>query len=81
MNWLKILWKSGLEVSELVVESGEQGIIAIYSCKIRDRHLTEAGAYPQLQTQPSFFDHYQTYTAIYYGHSELSCKEKSKFEF
>ena len=28
-----------------------------------------------------FFDHFQTYTAIYYGHSELSRKEKSKFEF
>ena len=44
-------------------------------------HLTEAGAYPQLPTQPNFFDHFQTYTAIYYGHSELSREEKSKFEF
>ena len=43
--------------------------------------LTEAGAYPQLPTQPIFFDHFQTYTAIYCGHSELSRKEKSKFEF
>ena len=43
--------------------------------------LTEAGAYPQLPTQPKFFDHFQTYTAIYYGHSELSRKKKSKFEF
>ena len=40
--------------------------------------LTEAGAYPR---QPKFFDHFQTYTAIYYGHSELSHEEKSKFEF
>ena len=32
--------------------------------------LTEAGAYPQLPTQP-----------IYHGHSELSHEEKSKFEF
>ena len=44
-------------------------------------YLTEAGAYTQLPTQPNFFDHFQTYTAIYYGHSELSRKEKSKFEF
>ena len=29
----------------------------------------------------NFFDHFQTYTAIYYGHFELSCEEKSKFEF
>ena len=44
--------------------------------------LTEAGAYPQLRTQPNFFfDHFQTYTASYYGHSELSHGEKSKFEF
>ena len=43
--------------------------------------LTEAGAYPQLPTQPNFFDHFQNYTAIYYGHSELSLEEKSKFEF
>ena len=43
--------------------------------------LTEVGAYPQLPTQPNFFDHFQTYTAIYYGHSELSREEKSKFEF
>ena len=28
------------------------------------RDLTEAGAYPQLPTQPKFFDHFQTYTAI-----------------
>ena len=27
-------------------------------------HLTEAGAYPQLPTQPNFFDRFQTYTAI-----------------
>ena len=26
--------------------------------------LTEAGAYPQLPTQPNFFDYFQTYTAI-----------------
>ena len=32
--------------------------------------LTEAGAYPQLPTQPNFFYHFQTYTASYYGHSE-----------
>ena len=43
--------------------------------------LTEAGAYPQLPTQPIFFDHFQTYTAIYYGLSELSHEEKSKSEF
>ena len=43
-------------------------------------YLTEAGAYPQLPAQPKFFDHFQTYTASYYGHSELSRKEKSKFE-
>ena len=29
----------------------------------------------------SNFDHFQTYTAIYYVHSELSREEKSKFEF
>ena len=39
-----------------------------------------AGAYPQLPTKPNFFDHFQTYTAIQYGHSELPCEEKSKFE-
>ena len=33
------------------------------------------------QHNQSFFDHFQTYTAIYYGHSELSREEKSKFEF
>ena len=45
-------------------------------------YLTEAGAYPQLPTQPKFFFvRCPTYTAIYYGHSELSCEEKSKFEF
>ena len=43
--------------------------------------LTKAGAHPQLPTQTKFFDHFQTYTAFYYGHSELSCEEKSKFEF
>ena len=43
--------------------------------------LTEAGAYPQLPTQPNFLDHFQTYTAICYGHSELSREEKSKLEF
>ena len=43
--------------------------------------LTEAGADPQLPTQPNSFDHFQTYTAIHYGHSELSLEEKSKFEF
>ena len=26
--------------------------------------LTEAGAYPQLPTQPIFFDYFQTYTAF-----------------
>ena len=46
-----------------------------------DHILTEAGAYPQLPTQPNFFYPFQTYTAIYYGHSELSGEEKSKFEF
>jgi hypothetical protein len=34
----------------------EQGTYLLY--------LTEAGAYPQLPTQPNFFDHFQTYTAI-----------------
>ena len=36
------------------------------------------------QHNQKFFDHFiyfQTYTAIYYGHSELSGEEKSKFEF
>ena len=42
--------------------------------------LTAAGAYPQLPTQIIFFDHFQTYTAIYYGHFEFSREEKSKFE-
>ena len=42
--------------------------------------LTEAGAYPQLPTQPIFFYPFQTYTAIYYGHSELSREEESKFD-
>ena len=28
-----------------------------------------------------FNDHFQTYTAIQYGHSELTREEKSKFEF
>ena len=40
--------------------------------------LTEAGAYPQLPTQPNFFYPFQTYTATYYGHSELPGEEKSK---
>ena len=40
------------------------------------KYLTEAGAYPQLPTQPKFFDHFQTYTAIYYGPSELFREEK-----
>ena len=33
-------------------------------------------------SQPNhiFFDHFQTYTAIYYGHFVLSCEEKSKFD-
>ena len=44
--------------------------------------LTEAGAFPQLPTQPNFFfDHFQNYTAFNYGHSELPLEEKSKFEF
>ena len=43
-------------------------------------YLTEAGAYPQLPIQPFFLDHFQIYTAIYYGHSKLSHEEKSKFE-
>ena len=42
--------------------------------------LTGAGAYPQPPTQPNFFYPFQTYTAIYYGHSELSREEKSKFD-
>ena len=33
------------------------------------------------QHNQNFFDHAQTYTAIYYGHSELSREEESKFEF
>ena len=33
------------------------------------------------QHNQNIFDHFQTYTVIYYGHSELSRKEKSKFEF
>ena len=45
------------------------------------QQLTEACAYPQLSTQPKFFDHFQTYSAIYYGHSELSREEKSKIQF
>ena len=43
--------------------------------------LTKAGTYLQLPTQPNFFDHFQTYTTLCYGHSELSREEKSKFEF
>ena len=44
--------------------------------------LTEVGAYPKLPTQPIFFFyHFQTYTASYNGHSELSREEKSKFVF
>ena len=42
--------------------------------------LTEAGAYPQLQTQPNFFYPFQTHTGISYGHLELPREEKSKFE-
>ena len=38
--------------------------------EMKNTILTEAGAYPQLPTQPNFFDHFQTYTPIYYGHSE-----------
>ena len=33
------------------------------------------------QHNQKFFDHFQTYTANYYRHSELSREEKSKFEF
>ena len=33
------------------------------------------------QHNQNIFDYFQTYTAIYYGHSELSCEEKSKIEF
>ena len=40
------------------------------------KNLTEAGAYPQLPTQPFFYPF-----QIYYGHYELSREEKSKFEF
>ena len=32
-------------------------------------------------TIKNFFDYFQTNTAIYYGHCELSREEKSKFEF
>ena len=32
------------------------------------------------QHNQNFFDHAQTYAAIYYGHSELFREEKSKFE-
>ena len=32
------------------------------------------------QHNQNVFDYFQTYTAIYYGHSELSREEKSKFE-
>jgi hypothetical protein len=31
---------------------------------VRGLKLTEAGAYPQLPTQPFFFDYFQTSTAI-----------------
>ena len=51
-------------------------------CTLLISPLTEAPHNdPQLPTQPKIFDHFQTYTAIYYGHSELSRKAKSKFEF
>ena len=33
------------------------------------------------QHNQKFFDHFQTYTVIYYGHSELPREEKPKFEF
>ena len=35
----------------------------------------------KIPTQPKIFDHFQTYIAIYHGHSELSRVEKSKFRF
>ena len=51
----------------------------VVQCTLLISPLTEAPHNdPQLPTQPN---HFQTYTAIYYGHSELSHKEKSKFEF
>ena len=36
----------------------------LYNVVVTPVYLTEAGAYPQLPTQPNFFDHFQTYTAI-----------------
>ena len=33
------------------------------------------------QQNQNFFDHFQTYTAIYYSHYELSREEEIKFEF
>ena len=45
-------------------------------CILQDcQDLTEAGAYPQLPTQPIFFDYLQTNIATYYGHCELSREE------
>jgi hypothetical protein len=53
---------------------------AVQNLMLKKNCLTEAGAYPQLPTQPNFF--LIIFKLIQYcGHSELSREEKSKFEF
>ena len=39
-------------------------IFQTHFLKAKNVNLTEAGAYPQLPTQPNFLDHLQTFTAI-----------------
>ena len=43
IEWIDVsldeIENSGFEVSELVFESGEKGMIVIYSSKIKDGHL------------------------------------------
>ena len=43
--------------------------------------LTDRGTYPQLPTQPKKIVQDQTNTVVFYGQTELSGEEKSKFEF
>ena len=44
-------------------------------------YLTDRDTYPQLPTQPKKIVQDQTNTVVFYGQTELSGDEKSKFEF
>ena len=51
-------------ILKALIKKGNLSSIPIFTLGHKT-YLTQAGAYPQLPTQPNFFfDHFQTYTAI-----------------